>query len=379
MKQLHHRALPIGTPVAAAPCAVGPADSIDGEVRRVRKGIRMKRRRALVRVIAGCAQAGAWLGVTRGATAQRAARLYRIGVLGAVRPAAADADTERLTALFYATLRQQGYVEGRNLVVERRYTEGKTERLPALVAELTRLELDVLVVSGNAAAQAAKAATTTIPIVMLQVSDPVGAGLVASLARPGANLTGTTDVQEDLVLKWLELLKVLAPGASRIAILSSDLGAPDPARLAAMRDTQTAAARAMGVSISRFELQSPGDLDVAAITRARPDALFLEHRPLNYILRRAIAELALEHRLPTIGSLREQAHAGILMSYGASAAWQVRAAAGYVDRILKGASPADLPIEQPARFDLAINLRTARALGRTIPQSLLLHADEVIE
>ena len=153
----------------------------------------MKRRRALVRVFADCVQAGAWLAVTFGAAAQPAARVYRIGVLGAVPPAVADADTLRLTKLFYETLGQRGYVEGRNLVVERRYTEGRAERLPALVAELARFDLDVLVVTGSAAAQAAKAATKTIPIVMLLVSDPVGAGLVASLVRPGANLTGTTE------------------------------------------------------------------------------------------------------------------------------------------------------------------------------------------
>jgi putative tryptophan/tyrosine transport system substrate-binding protein len=341
----------------------------------------MKRRRALVRVFSECVQAGAWLAVTLGAAAQPAGRPYRIGVLGAVPPAAADADTLQLTKLFYETLRERGYVEGRNLVVERRYTEGRAERLPALVAELTRFSLDVLVVSGNAAAQAAKAATKTIPIVMLLVSDPVGAGLVTSLARPGANLTGTTDVQEDLTLKWLELLKAVIPRISRIAILTSEIGGPDPARLAAIRDAQAASARGMGVSISRFELQAPSDLDAAAkaIARELPDALFLDHRPLSYILRRVIAEFALEHRLPTIGSLREQARAGILMTYGPSAAWQVSTAASYVDRILKGAKPADLPIEQPTIFDLAINLKTARALGLTIPQSVLLHADEVIE
>jgi len=350
-------------------------------VRRMRKGLRMKRRRALVRVFAGCAQAGGWLAVTFGAAAQPAARVYRIGIVGAVPPAAADADTLRLTELFYETLRRRGYVEGRNLVVERRYTEGRAERLPALVAELTRLDLDVLVVTGNPAAKAAKAATKTIPIVMLLVSDPVGAGLVTSLARPDANLTGTTDVQEDLTLKWVALLKAITPGASRVAILSSEIGGFDPARPAAIRDARTASARAMGVSISHFDLNAPSDLDhaVAAIARERPDALFLDHHPLSYILRRVIAEFAIQQRLPTFGSLREQARAGILMTYGASAAWQVRAAASYVDRILKGAKPADLPIEQPTIFDLAINLKTARALGVTIPQSVLLHADEVIE
>ena len=224
-------------------------------------------------------------------------------------------------------------------------------------------------------------ATSSTPIVMILVSDPVGAGLVTSLSRPGGNLTGITDIQEDLTLKRVELLKIAMPKAVRIFVLTSDIGGFDPAQLAALHKEQSESALGMGVSLSRFDIRTATDFPsvTAAVERERPDALFLDHRPINFYLRKSIAQFAIERRLPTMGSQREQATAGILMSFGTSTAWQIREAAKYVDRILKGARPADLPIEQPTQFELVINMKTAKVLGLMIPRSLLLRANEVIE
>ena len=202
-----------------------------------------------------------------------------------------------------------------------------------------------------------------------------------SLARPVGNLTGVTDIQEDLTLKRLELLKTAMPTASRVSVMTSDIGGFDPVRLAAIRKQQSEAALGMGISMSRFDIRTAAEFpEVAkAIARERPDALFLDHRPVFFYLRKPIAQFALEHRLPTMGSQREQVTAGILMSFGTSTAWQVIEAADFVDRIHKGAAPANLPIKQPTHFELVINLKTAKALGLTIPQSLVLRADDVIE
>ena len=308
---------------------------------------------------------------------QQAGRVYRIGALGGPRPSAEpDDDSRRLREVFTQAMRERGYVEGANLIIERRYLEGGGDRLPGLASELAGLGLDVIVAASYPAARAMKEATTTTPIVMLLVSDPVGAGLVASLARPGGNLTGLSDYQEDLTLKRLELLKTAVPRAERVAILSTKVATFDATPLDVL-----VAARAMGVTLFRVDIQAPEDFAsaAAAIVRERPDALFLDHRPVIFILRREIAQFAAAHSLPTMASLREHAAAGMLMSYGTSTAGQLRTVAGYVDKILKGAKPGDLPIEQPTTFELIINLKTAKALGLTIPQSLLVRADEVIQ
>jgi len=323
----------------------------------------------------------ALLSASVGVSAQRSGRTHRLGVLGVLPPDPSDPDTVRLFEVFVQVLRERGYVEGDNLIIERRYWGGVVDRLPKLAAELASLKLDAITVNTNPAAQAMKEATSSTPIVMLLVSDPVGAGLVRSLSRPGGNLTGVTDIQEDLTLKRIELLKMAMPQATRVSVLTSDIGGFDPARLAAIRKEQSESALGMGVSLSRFDIRTAADFPsaAAAIERERPDALFLDHRPINFYLRKAIAQFAIDHRLPTVASQREQAAAGIMMSFGTSTAWQSREAANYVDKILKGAAPADLPIQQPTQFELVINVKTANAIGLKIPQALLLRADEVIE
>jgi putative tryptophan/tyrosine transport system substrate-binding protein len=309
-----------------------------------------------------CSFCGALLGAPVVALAQRGGRTYRIGVLGVMPPDPSDPDSVRLGEVFLQTLRERGYVEGDNLIIERRFWGGVVDRLPTLAAELASLKLGVVTVNTNPAAQAMKEATSSTPIVMLLVSDPVGAGLVPSLSRPGGNLTGVTDFQEDLTLKRIELLKMAMPKATRVSVLTSDIGGFDPVRLAAIRKAQGELALGMGVSLSRFDIRTPADFPgvAVAIERERPDALFLDHRPINFYLRKSIAKFAIDHRLPTMGSQREQATAGVLISYGTSTAWQAREAANYVDKILKGAAPADLPIEQPTQFELVINMKTAK-------------------
>jgi putative ABC transport system substrate-binding protein len=323
----------------------------------------------------------ALLGTPCVAFAQRSSRTYRVGILGVLPPDQSDPEGVRLGEVFRQALRERGYVEGDNLVIERRFWGGVVDRLPKVAAELAGLKLDVVTVNANPAAQAMKEATSSTPIVMLSVSDPVGAGLVGSLSRPDGNLTGITDVQEDLTLKRLDLLKTAMPKLARVSVLTSEIGGFDPIRLAAVREGQSKAALAMGVSLSRIDMRTGADFPAvaAAIEREHPDALFLDHRPINYYLRRPIAQFAIDHRLPTMASQREQTLAGILMSYGTSTAWQIREAAKYVDKILQGVAPADLPIEQPTQFELVINAKTARLLGVAVPRSLLLRADEVIE
>jgi putative ABC transport system substrate-binding protein len=329
------------------------------------------RRRAVV--------AGALAALAPSAWSQAAAKVYRIGILSITQPPR-DADSQRIDDAFVQALRERGYSAGSNLVLERRYAEGVASRLPALAAELVQRHPDAIVVNSNPGALAAKQATATIPIVMVLVSDPVAAGLVASLARPGGNLTGVTDIQSSLTLKRLELLKAAVPNARRIANLTAELGGFDPDARAAIRHEEDAAAARMGLTLTRYPLRSPDEFGAAtaAIASARPDALFLEHRPLSFVLRRQIAEFAARQRLPSIGSQREQTLAGVLLSYGTSTAWQARTAS-YLDRVLKGADPAELPIEQPTTFEFVVNLKTAKEIGTAIPPSLLLRADEVIE
>jgi putative ABC transport system substrate-binding protein len=322
--------------------------------------------------------AGALLAAPLAAEAQQAGKVWRVGYLGN------SPLTDPVLAVYFEALRhglqEHGYVEGRNLVIERRFSEGVDARLPALAAELIRLKVDVLVTSGGPATVAATEATATIPIVMAGASDPVRRGLVTSLARPGGNLTGIEDYLTELNVKRLELLKMAVPNMVRVAILAN-VSNWEPAKLAALKKEQNAQAEAIGVTMFSVELNAPSEFDsaTAAIIRGRPDALTLASSPINFRLRNEIAEFAMKHRLPSAGAFRGFALAGILLSYGPDLAMMFRRAADYVDKILKGAKPGDLPIEQPTKFELVINLKTAKALSLTIPPSLLGRADEVIQ
>ena len=272
-------------------------------------------------------------------------------------------------------LRELGYVEGQNILLEYRWAGGKPDRLPALAADLVRLNVDVIVTGGEQAILAAKEASSTIPIVMGASNDPVGAGLVAGLARPGGSVTGMTILSPELSRKRLELLKEVAPRASRVAILYNP-GFPGTALdLDQTRD----AARTLGLALRGVEVHRPADLDAAFTTaRERADALIPLADPFFTAHHARIVELARKHRLPGIYYWREYVAAGGLMSYGPSLRELYRRAATHVDKILKGARPGDLPVEQPTTFELVINLGTARTLGLTIPQSLVARADEVI-
>jgi len=308
------------------------------------------------------------------AEAQPAGKVARIGcLLGAAREQTSD-----LMNAFEDGLRDLGYVPGRNVVIEYRFADGKLERLPQLAQDLVRLKVDVIVTGSNPHVVAAKQATTTIPIVMVYVRDPVGAGLVTNVSRPGGNVTGLSqDVGLEISGKRLALLKELVPKLSRVAVLVNVGFTP---AVASLKVTE-ASARALGMTVVRFDTRGPGDLEgvFAAVTRARSNALVVTGGPVMFNMRTQIAQLALRHRLPSISAVTEDVEAGGLMSYGASLSDQWRRAAVYVDKILKGAQPGDLPVEQPTKFELVINLKTAKALGLTIPQTLLLQADHVIE
>jgi ABC-type uncharacterized transport system substrate-binding protein len=285
---------------------------------------------------------------------------------------------DRNMEAFLEGMRARGYVEGQNLVLEVREAEGQYERFPALAAELVRLPVDVLVVANTPAALAAKHATTTIPIVMVTLADPVGSGLVASLARPGGNITGLTVMHPDLVGKQLEFLRELLPTVSRVAVLWNPA---NPAGALMVRATEVAA-QALGVQLYLVEARGPDAFDraFAAMTRADAGALLVLGDPVFVQHRSRLAELAATSRLPTMHNVQCRAYveAGSLLCYGASLLEQWRRAATYVDKILKGAKPADLPVEQPTTFELVINLKTAEALGLTIPPTLLFQATEVI-
>ena len=308
--------------------------------------------------------------------AQQATKTPRIGWLGFSSPTTPSA--VQLLDAFREGLRERGWIEGQNIHIEYRGADGKAERYPDLAVELVRLQVDVLFTSsGEPAGFALKRATTMIPIVMAISTDPVGTGLVASLARPGGNVTGLTIVGTELAGKRLELLKAVVPRASRIAVLWN---AAFPGKSLEMMETQ-AAARVLGVSLQSVEVRAPNDLPGAfsVIANANPDALITFADALTNTERKRIVDFALRSRLPMISEIRPFADEGGLMTYGPSVTDMLRRAATYVDKILKGAKPADLPIEQPTKFELVINLKTAKALGLTIPQSVLLRADEVIQ
>jgi len=303
------------------------------------------------------------------------AKIARIGYLQPVVP---QNNSSPLLEDFRQGLRDLGYVEGKNIQLEIRWGEGKLERLPALAAELVRMKVDVIVAMGSPSVWAAKQATQTIPIVMPTSSDPVGDGLVASLARPGGNITGLSMMAPELGTKRLQLLKEVFPKLLRPAAV---LWNPDYVGMKARWRQIEGAAPAMGMGVRSVEIRDSRELEqaLAALERERPAALVLLADPLTLSQRLRIVEFAAEERLPAIYEVSQFVDAGGLMSYGPNLDDLVRRSATYVDKILKGAKPADLPIEQPAKFELVINLKTAKALGITIPQSVLLQADRVIE
>ena len=307
------------------------------------------------------------------AEAQATGKVARIGVLSQGSPTSG----EHIREAFRQGLRDLGYVEGQNIVIEYRYAEGKAERLPDLAAELLRLKVDVIVSGGTLAPLAAKHATRTVPIVLAAAGDPVGTGLVASLAKPGGNVTGLSNLSADLTAKRLQLLKEVVPGITRVAILWN---AANPIAALIMRETE-AAARTLGLQVQSLEVRGPDDFESALPAAISGDAgaLFVVDDPLVFIARLRIADFAARNRLPMTAIYREFAQAGGLMTFGANLADLYRRAAIYVDKILKGAKPAELPVEQPTKFALIINLKTAKALGLTVPQSVLVRADEIIQ
>jgi putative tryptophan/tyrosine transport system substrate-binding protein len=274
-------------------------------------------------------------------------------------------------------LRELGYVEGRNLVIEARFAQGMHDRLPALAAELVRLNVAVIVVDGTATTAVAKAATTTIPIVFTLAGDPVGSGLVASLARPGGNVTGLSSLTGELSGKQLQLLKEAVPPLTRVAILYNPV---NPATTAMLNNAK-AAARALAVEVQPLAVRELDTLTstFSVMREERADAFLALSDPILNTQQATLLDLAARNRLPAMYTTRDWAEAGGLMAYGPSFTDNFRRAATFVDKMLKGAKAADLPVEQPTKFELVINLKTAKALGLTIPQSVVLRADQVIE
>ena len=303
------------------------------------------------------------------AEAQQAGKVYRIGFLRAGQPPDGYLDG------FQQGLRERGYIYGQNVVVELRTTDGSVDQLPQLAEELVRSKVDVILASAGPAALAARKATTSVPIVFVGVVDPVGVGLVPSLGRPGGNITGLATTSEDIAGKRLELLKAVAPGLKRVAVLWHPANLTNPIQLKGAQ----VAARTLGVRLEPVSIQGPTDFDPAGKAVRGTDGLLFLESPLFTTHRARLAELAGKSRLPAIYGQREYVDVGGLMSYGTQFHDLYRRAALYVDKILKGTKPADLPVEQPTKFEFIINLKTAKALGLTIPPSLLSRADQVIE
>jgi putative ABC transport system substrate-binding protein len=318
------------------------------------------------------ALAGGLLGILSCADAQQP-KVPRVALVFVASPAAY---TDRVAA-FREGLRDVGYVEGKNIVLEYRYAEGRLERQPSLVAELLRGGVDVIVTGGQTWTRFAKDATSTIPIVMANDSDPVGTGVVASLARPGGNVTGLSNFSAEMCGKRLELLKEIVPKVTRVAVFGTST---EPGNALAVRATELAA-RALRMQLQEVDVPGPKDLDAGfrAATKGRAEALLVLGTAVFISQRKHLGALAVRHRLPAIYQQSEYAHDGGLVAYGPSPPDLFRRAATYVDKILKGTRPADLPVEQPTKFELVINLKTAKALGLTIPQSILIRADEVIQ
>jgi putative ABC transport system substrate-binding protein len=318
---------------------------------------------------------GGLLGAPREAGPQQpTAKVARIGWLSI---ASRTPEVAHLIEAFELGLRELGYVEGQTIAIEYRFAEGKPERLPRLAAELVGLKVDIIVTPNPAGTQAAKQATPTIPIVMLAVVDPVGTGLVASLARPGGNITGLAATSSpEIVGKYLELLKQAVPKVSRVAVLRNPAN-PDTAQMS--REVERAA-RSLGVQLQVLDVTGPHELDGAfAAMRERARALLVLADTMFFLHRARIANLATKNRLPTISGNKEMAEAGLLMTYGRNLSHDFRRAAVYVDKILRGAKPADLPVELATKFELVINMKTAKALGLTIPPSVLARADALIQ
>jgi ABC-type uncharacterized transport system substrate-binding protein len=302
---------------------------------------------------------------------QRPGKIPRVGVL-------AVAPVPQLVGAWQEGLRDLGYVEGQNIVVDYRYSKGQDDVLPALASELVRLNADVIVTTGTPAALAAKQATKTIPIVATIVADPVGLGLVATLARPGGNITGLSNVSPDLAAKQLQLLQEVKPQVSRVLVLRN---MANPATRIWWNELQ-AAERALGLHLRVVDVPAASDLGgnlFPSILHAQPDAIFVMPDAIFLVQPMPLIDFARKNRLPLFAGFREMVEAGALMSYTPNLADLLRRAPTYVDKILKGTKPADLPVEQPTKFELVINLKTAKALGLTIPHSLLLRADQVIQ
>jgi putative ABC transport system substrate-binding protein len=331
------------------------------------------RRREFITLLGGAAT---WPVAAR--AQQPAAKTARIGLLAT--GALDSADMKSILDAFRQGLRERGYVEGQNIVIEYRAADGKIERFPELATELVRLNLDLIVAGNTPAARAAKEATITIPIVVPVMGDPVGDGLVASLARPGGNITGMTFLGPELAIKRLELLKQALPTISRVAALWHP-GAYGESTMREMMRKMEVAAGTLLVQLQLVEVRGAAEFDRAflAITSERADALIVLPSPMLFGERRHIVDLATRHRLPSIAMAREFVELGGLMAYGASIRDLFRSAGVYVDKILQGTKPADLPVEQPTKFELVINLTTAKALGLEVPPTLLALADEVIE
>ena len=326
------------------------------------------KRRSFITLLGGAA---AWPLAAR--AQQPAAKVPRIGFLGN-----STAELEaNLVRPFRDGLRALGYEEGRNIVIEYRWAEGEYERFPALIAELVASNVDVIVTAGTPASLAVKKATTTIPLVMVAVGDPVATGLVASLARPGGNITGLTSISSEMEGKRLELLREVVPKISHIAVLWN---AASPIQVIEEGEVR-AAAQVLGMKMLSLGVRTQEEIDdaLATIVRERPDALLVLADRLFLHHRTRIMDFAAQERLPGVHAYRELIEAGGLMSYGPSYADMHRRAAAYVDKILKGAKPADLPVERPVKFELVVNLKAAKALGLTIPPSVIFRADEIIE
>jgi putative tryptophan/tyrosine transport system substrate-binding protein len=307
------------------------------------------------------------------AKAQPSKKVYRIGYLSA---ASAEADKNRFAA-FLRGMQELNYIEGKNIVIEQRYAAGQFERIPDLAMELIRLKVDVLVAYGEAAILAAKNATSTIPIVMTVHPDPIGDGIVASLAQPGGNVTGLSDLHTVLVTKRFEILKEVVPSASRIAVF---FHAGNPTLQRQLKDIENVAP-AFGVKVFPVPVTAPNDFERAFATmkKERAGGLMVLGSPLIGNNRRQILDLAAKNRLPAIYTVRENPEAGGLMSYGTNFNDLWRRAATYVDKILKGAKPAELPVEQPVKFEFIVNLKAAKQIGLTIPPNVLARADRVIK
>jgi len=328
------------------------------------------RRRELILAIGG---AVAW---PLAARAQQSEKKYVIGMFNAA-GGGSFASGPELNKVFLKGLEELGWIEGRNIVLVQRYAENRLERLPELAADLVRLNVDVIAAEGTLAPLAAKRATTTIPIVMLAAGDPLGSGLVASLARPGGNVTGMSLMIPDLGGKRLELLKEVLPRAARVTVLWN---AANPYSALVFKETQAVSSK-VGIELISLEVRDPDDFDGAfeAIRRTRPDALLVVEDPLTISNRMRVVEFVAAQRLPSLYGVREFVDAGGLISYGPSIADLFRRSAYYIDKILKGAKPADLPVQQPTTFEMLINLKTAKTLRLDLPATLLARAGEVIE